>query len=135
MEFLKPVPAGLSPHVTLTVTPSPFQVSVTSTGLGDPARWITPGTDAAAAGASSFALFASESDDNPVGGLLCVLDASGACTASTLPRLATYNRISLLAVNTTTAMPSPADGLARLVTTVSFEPPLTPVGVTPGTGG
>jgi polyvinyl alcohol dehydrogenase (cytochrome) len=122
---LKPVPAGLQPQGTLAITPNPFSITITVEGLGQPQRWIDGGP-AAADGAKAFGLYISESDDNPVGGLLCILDANGTCTATTLPRVATYNRITLLALEDTTTSPTPADGLARLITTVSFEPPLSP---------
>lgn len=128
--FLKGIPAGITaPEAQITIEPAPFSVRVTSKNLGDPNAWITPGTDAATEGATSFGVFISESDDNPVGGLLCVIDASGACSADSLPRLATYNRVTILAVRDTAAMPAPADGLARLVATVTLRPPLTPSGL------
>jgi polyvinyl alcohol dehydrogenase (cytochrome) len=126
MTFLNNVPDGLTPTITLEVTPDPFRITVTSSGLGDPKQWVKPGSAAAEQGAKAFALFASESDETLQGGLVCVLDASGSCTADTLPSLATYNRLTLLAVNDTSGMPTPSEGIARLVVTRSFEPPLTP---------
>jgi polyvinyl alcohol dehydrogenase (cytochrome) len=122
---LKPVPAGLSPHGTLEITPDPYSVTVHVEGLGQPQQWIEGGP-AASEGATAFGLYISESDDNPVGGLLCILDASGSCTATTLPRDSTYNRITLLALKDTATAPTLVDGLARLITTLSFEPPLAP---------
>jgi polyvinyl alcohol dehydrogenase (cytochrome) len=129
---LKPVPEGATPAGTLLVEPDPFKVTVTASGLGPPSRWITPGTTAADSGAQYYAVFISESDDNPVGGLLCVLDpsvetaAGGSCTGETLPRMATYNRITILAVSDPTTLPPIVEGLARLVSTVNFDPVLQP---------
>jgi len=124
---LKPVPAGLTPSGTLTIAPDPFSVTISTTGLGRPEQWLTPGSAATDTGARAFALYASESDDNPVGGLLCVLDDAGTCTTTSLPRMTTYNRITLLAVNDPSTLPPIAEGLARIVTTVSFDPLLQPV--------
>ncbi len=123
---LKPVPDGLDPKGTLEVQPDPYRITVTATGLGRPDQWLNSGTDAAAEGAKMFALYISESDDNPVGGLLCVLDDTGSCSATTLPRSTTYNRITLLAVNDPSNLPPIAQGLARIITTISFDPLLAP---------
>ncbi|MGZ6995188.1 MAG: hypothetical protein ACXVIM_08250 [Acidimicrobiia bacterium] len=72
-------------------------------------------------------MFLSESDDNPTGGLVCVLDASFECTGNHIPRRgATYNRASIVAVKDAQTVPTLADGFERLVTTVSFDPPLQP---------
>ncbi|MBI2706563.1 MAG: PQQ-binding-like beta-propeller repeat protein [Actinobacteria bacterium] len=123
---LKPPPAGLTPSGTMEVTPDPFSVTARFSGLGSPQQWVDGGP-AAAEGATVFGLFASESDDNPVGGLLCILGADESCAATTLPRLATYNRITLLALKDANSPPKGvADGVPRLITTMSFEPPLTP---------
>jgi polyvinyl alcohol dehydrogenase (cytochrome) len=126
---LRPPPEGLDPSATLRITTDPFTVRVDASGLGRPEQWLEPETPAAATGATVFSLFISERDDNPVGGLLCVLDDNGSCTADSLPRMApAYNRISLLAMPAADApLPSPADGVARLIVTVSFDPPLRPV--------
>ena len=123
---LKPVPDGLDPKGTLEVQPDPYRITVTASGLGRPEQWLNPGTDAAAEGAKVFALYISESDDNPVGGLLCVLDDAGTCSATTLPRSTTYNRITLLAANDPSNLPPIAQGLARIITTISFDPRLDP---------
>ncbi|MCX7619354.1 MAG: PQQ-binding-like beta-propeller repeat protein [Acidimicrobiales bacterium] len=129
---LKPIPNGATPAGTLLIEPDPFKVTVTASGLGPPSAWITPGTSAADSGATRYAVFISESDDNPVGGLLCVLDpgvetaAGGSCTGDSLPRLATYNRITILAVNDPSALPPIVEGLARLVSTINFDPVLKP---------
>ncbi len=123
---LKDPPPGTSPEGTLLIEPDPFRITIETTGLGDPAAWIQPGTPAAEAGASAYGLFISERDDDPNGGYLCVLDDGGRCTGESVPRPgASYSRISVLAVADTDEVPSPADGFSRLVTTISFEPPLT----------
>lgn len=126
---LRPAPDGLDPTLTLEIDADPFEVRVSGSGLGDPAQWLQAGSPAADQGATAFALFASESDDDPTGGLLCIMDADYSCTTDSLPRLTTYNRITLLAVERPDSpLPSPQDGVARLIVTLSFNPPLTPVG-------
>jgi hypothetical protein len=126
-EIKKP-PAGLNPSATLEVTERPFRVRVEAEGLGPPIGWLRPGTPAAAAGATEYAVFVSESDDNPTGGLVCVLDENFDCTGTKVPRRgATYNRISIVAVKDRKTLPTLADGYERLVTTHSFDPPLAPV--------
>jgi polyvinyl alcohol dehydrogenase (cytochrome) len=122
-------PEGTDPTATLEITSDPFTVTIRTTGLGDPAAWLRPGGPAEAEGATQFALFASERDDNPVGGLLCVLSDDGSCTGTALPRLATYNRISLLAVAEPSTLPPIAEGIDRLMLTIAFDPPLTPEGL------
>jgi hypothetical protein len=128
MDFsLKRPPAGLTPSVTLTVDERPFRVTVDATGLGPPAGWLRPGTPAAAAGAVAYGVFISERDDDPSGGLVCVLDDRGHCSGTRIPRRgASYNRISLIAIESRTQAPTLADGFERLVTTQSFSPPLSP---------
>ena len=123
---LRPPPDGLQPVAQLEITTDPFRVTIHATGLGLPSQWLQPGSPAAAAGATVFGLFISESDDNPVGGVLCILDASGSCSADSLPRRAPYNRISLIALERPDAVPTVSDGPARLLATTSFTPPLTP---------
>jgi polyvinyl alcohol dehydrogenase (cytochrome) len=121
-------PAGLTPSMTLRVTRQPWRVEAHANGLGDPNAWLRPGSPAAREGAVAFALFISERDDNPTGGILCVLDAGLSCTSSAIPRAgATYNRITLLAVKDTTRLPSITEGVNRLVATQAFNPPLRPV--------
>jgi polyvinyl alcohol dehydrogenase (cytochrome) len=122
-------PPGLQPAVNLTITTDPFSVTVQGSDLGQPAQWLQPGSTAAQRGATAFGLFISESDDNPTGGVLCIMDADYFCTTDSLPRLTTYNRITLLAVESAdSGLPTPQEGAARLIVTVSFSPPLTPVG-------
>lgn len=124
---LKRPPAGLTPTAELEITEQPFRLRMTATGLGPPSGWMRPGTPAAAAGATAYAVFLSESDDNPTGGLVCVLDADLGCTGRRIPRRgATYNRVSLVAVKDPQTIPTLTDGYERLVTTVSFDPPLQP---------
>jgi len=121
-------PPGVTPHLRLEVTLDPWRVEVQTTGLGPPAAWIRPGSVAAATGATRYGVFISESDDNPQGGLLCVLDADGACSTRTVPRRgATYSRITVLAITDSDELPSPAEGVNRLVVTKSFDPLLTPI--------
>ena len=123
---LRQPPAGLTPAATLEITESPFRLHVTTSGLGDPAQWVRPGSAAAQVGATGFGVFMSESDDNPTGGRVCVLGSDGSCTGRRLPRAgATYNRVTIVAMKGNT-MPSLVDGFDRLVTTTSFTPPLAP---------
>jgi hypothetical protein len=57
-----------------------------------------------------------------------VLDAEGSCTTKAIPREgATYNRITVLAITDSDELPSPAEGVDRLMVTKSFDPPLAPV--------
>jgi polyvinyl alcohol dehydrogenase (cytochrome) len=121
-------PAGLTPRMQLRVDLDPWRAVVKTEGLGDPAAWLRPGSVAQQSGATRFGAFISESDDNPQGGLLCVLDAEGSCTTRKIPRDgATYNRITVLAITDSNELPSPAEGVDRLVVTKSFDPPLAPV--------
>ena len=124
---LKKPPAGLTPTARLEITQRPFRLRLDADGLGPPGGWLRPGTPATAAGATAYAVFLSESDDNPTGGLVCVLNATFDCTGDQIPRRgATYNRASIVAVKDVHTLPTLADGFERLVTTVSFDPPLQP---------
>ncbi len=59
---------------------------------------------------------------------MCVFDETLACSGDAIPRPgATYNRLTLLAVDDATELPSLAEGATRLVATRSFDPPLRPV--------
>jgi polyvinyl alcohol dehydrogenase (cytochrome) len=121
-------PAGVTPSMTLSVSLDPWRVEVKTQGLGPAAAWLRPGTSAQRAGATRYGVFISERDDNPQGGLLCVLDEQGSCTSKEIPREgATYNRITILAITGSDELPSPAEGVNRLVTTMAFNPPLAPV--------
>lgn len=125
---LKSPPPGLTPTASLVVTERPFRIRLEATGLGPPSGWLRAGSPAASAGATAYAVFLSESDDNPTGGLVCVLDAASRCTGTHVPRRgATYNRVTLVAVKDAKTVPTLADGFDRLVTTGSFDPPLRPV--------
>ncbi len=128
MQFdLKKPPTGLNPSVSLEITESPFELTVKASGLGPPEGWLRPGSAAAQAGASAYAIYLSESDDNPTGGLICVLDEHLGCTGHKIPRPgATYNRATLIAVKDPSKFPPIAEGFERLVTTQSFNPPLQP---------
>jgi polyvinyl alcohol dehydrogenase (cytochrome) len=124
---LKKPPVGRSPSATLLANESPFSLSVTAKDLGPPIAWLRPGSAAAQAGATLYGVFLSESDDNPTGGLVCLLDATFSCRGTKIPRPgATYNRVSIVAVKDAKTLPTLSDGYDRLVTTVSFTPPLAP---------
>src|SRR4029077_6782671 len=91
-------PPGASPRMQLRVTRDPWHVDIKTDGLGDPAAWLRAGSPAQQQGATRYGVFISERDDNPQGGLLCVLDPEGSCSTATIPRAgATYNRITVLA--------------------------------------
>jgi hypothetical protein len=124
---IKTPPNGLTPTAELEITERPFRLRVQAEGLGPPQDWLRPDSPAAAVGANRYAVFMSESDDNPTGGLVCVLDADLRCSGSKIPRRGgTYNRVSIVAVQGDT-LPTLADGFDRLVSTQSFDPPLAPV--------
>ncbi len=121
-------PPGITPSMRLDITLDPWHVDVHTKGLGPPSAWIRAGSVSAGTGATRYGLFISESDDNPQGGLLCVLDADGACSTDVVPRPGgSYSRVTLLAITDSDALPSPAEGVNRLVVTKSFDPLLTPV--------
>jgi len=114
---------------TVQLTLDPFRVEVRTDGLGSPERWLRPGTPVAAEGATTFAVFLSQGTDNPVGGLVCVLDADGDCTGTDNPAPgASYDRISILAVVEPGQLPSIAEGVERIVATNGFDVPVTPGG-------
>jgi len=113
---------------TVQVSLDPFKVVVQADDLGEPNRWLRPGSAAQKAGATNFAVYLSQGTDNPTGGLLCELDADDDCVATKLPgrRGATYDRISILAVKDPRKLPSLAEGFDRLVTTNGLDIPITP---------
>jgi polyvinyl alcohol dehydrogenase (cytochrome) len=112
---------------TLSVSLEPFRVEVQAEGLGDPSRWLRPGSAAAESGATVFALFASQGTDDPTGGLLCVLDQRFHCVTDDIPIPGvTFDRISLLAVSDPSELPPLVEGFDRLVATNSFEFPFLP---------
>ncbi len=121
-------PTGLQPTPSWRSTPPvPGHHQRHRPGAAD--QWLQPGSPAAAAGATVFGLFISESDDNPVGGVLCILDASGSCTtdSSASPDPVQPHHPDR---PRRTRRPVP-DGLGRPGpphATTSFTPPLTPVG-------
>jgi polyvinyl alcohol dehydrogenase (cytochrome) len=125
LEFeLKTPPPGTTPAMTIHLRPQPFRLEARAEGLGDPAAWLRPGSTAAAKGAVTYGVFAS--DDAQKGSLLCVLDGAFDCVSETLPAdlRPNYNRISVLAIANTPTLPSPAEGFDRLVTTVSLDEPV-----------
>ncbi|MDG2026633.1 MAG: PQQ-binding-like beta-propeller repeat protein [Acidimicrobiales bacterium] len=122
---LKDPPPDADPVIEMRITADPFSLTVTATGLGDPAGWIPEGTATAGVGASVYGVMISERDDNPNGGFVCILDESGTCTGSTVPNPgASYSRISILALVNVDVVPDALDGFNRLVETISFNPPL-----------
>jgi len=124
---LKEPPPGTTPTATFHLTLDPWRIVIETTGLGDPESWLRAGSPAAADGATRFGVFISESDDQPQGGLLCVLDNDGSCESSVIPRAgAAYSRISILAITDSNELPEIAQGFDRLVTTKSFTPSFVP---------
>jgi polyvinyl alcohol dehydrogenase (cytochrome) len=118
---------------TLHLTAEPFRLVVEAEGLGDPARWLRPGSAAARAGASQFAVFMSQGTDDPVGGLACVLDGGPdgdlTCATDEIPNPGTaYDRISILAVDDPGEFPPIAEGFDRMVTTNALDVPFAPRG-------
>jgi polyvinyl alcohol dehydrogenase (cytochrome) len=112
---------------TVQVSLDPFRVEVLAEGLGPPERWLRPGSPAAAAGATVYGVYLSQGTDNPVGGLVCVLDENDDCTSSDNPAPgATYDRISILAVAEPGELPSIVEGVDRIVATNGFDVPVTP---------
>ncbi len=125
--FLKEDPPGTAPDLELTITSDPFTVELVGRGFGPPEGWLREG--GAATSAATYALFASESDDDPNGGLICVLDDRGdgsiGCRGDAVPIPGRrYSRLSVLAVDDPSTLPGPAEGFDRLVATISFDPPL-----------
>ena len=66
------------------------------------------------------------SDDSLKGALLCVLDGSFDCVNEVVPDHPErkYNRLSILAIANTPALPSASEGFDRLVTTVALDQPV-----------
>ncbi len=125
-------PPGTDPRFELLVEPDPFRVRVTAADIGDPSGWLRPGSAAAEVGAQVFGVVISESDDDPQsGGVLCTFRAGeDGCTAASVPVLQDqYTRISILALQDPTTVPTVAEGVDRLVRSQSFDPPLKPVAV------
>jgi hypothetical protein len=114
---------------TVRVQLDPFRVEVRADGLGSPGRWLRPGSPAASDGASAFGVYLSQGTDNPVGGLVCVLDTADDCTGTENPAPgASYDRISILAVDDPETLPSITEGIDRIVTTNGLDIPVTPGG-------
>ncbi len=138
---LKDPPAGIDPRMSLRISADPASVTVQASGLGPPQGWLRPGSPAANAGASSYAVFLSKGVDNPNGALVCVLEpvddtAAGdgdsepgamSCETDAIADLGSdFDRLSVLAVDDATTLPPIAEGYDRLVDTISFDPPLRP---------
>jgi polyvinyl alcohol dehydrogenase (cytochrome) len=114
---------------TVRIQLDPFRVEVRAAGLGSPGRWLRPGSPAASDGATAFGVYLSQGTDNPVGGLVCILDAADDCTGTDNPAPgASYDRISILAVDDPDTLPSITEGIDRIVTTNGLEIPVTPGG-------
>jgi polyvinyl alcohol dehydrogenase (cytochrome) len=114
---------------TVQVSADPFRVEVRAEGLGPPERWLRPGSTAAGDGAHAYGVYLSQGTDNPVGGFVCVLDENYECTSTDIPTPgASYDRISILAVDQPSELPSITEGFDRLVTTNSFDIPFAPRG-------
>ncbi len=112
---------------TLHISADPFRIEVDAEGLGDPTRWLRPGSAAASAGASVFAVFMSQGTDDPVGGLVCVLDEDFDCTGDEIPNPGTaYDRVSILAVDDPGEFPPIAEGFDRMAATNSLAVPFAP---------
>jgi hypothetical protein len=112
---------------TVHIEASPFRVSVDAEGLGAPSRWLRPGSAAAGDGARVYGVYLSQGTDNPVGGLVCVLDDAFDCTGTSNPLPgATYDRISILAVDEPGELPSISEGFDRMVATNSIGVPFAP---------
>lgn len=118
---LKNPPAGTSPAIALRLSPDPYRIEVRADDLGDPAAWVRPGGIAAEQGAVAYGVFVS--DDSLNGALLCVLDGAFDCVGEDLPAGATsrYNRVTILAIADTQALPSPTEGFDRIVSTVALD--------------
>ncbi|KAA0236074.1 MAG: Outer membrane protein assembly factor BamB [Acidimicrobiales bacterium] len=126
---LKEPPAGTSPVITLRIQPNPLSITVEATGLGPPIDWLRPNSPAAEAGATTYGVFVSSGIDNPVGGVVCTFaPEEGGCTADSMPVNAeSYDRITVAALVDADTQPTLQDGYDRLVSTITFEPPLVPV--------
>jgi polyvinyl alcohol dehydrogenase (cytochrome) len=112
---------------TVQITLDPFKLVVQADGLGDPSRWLRPGSMAQRAGATTYGVYLSQGTDNPTGGLVCTLDENFDCTGTKLQaKGASYDRISILAVKDPKELPSLAEGFDRLVTTNAIDIPITP---------
>jgi hypothetical protein len=99
----------------------------TTAGLGPPERWLRPGSAAADGGAQRYGVYLSEGTDNPLGGLVCVLDDDFDCTGTDNPLPgARYDRLSILAVDEAGALPSLTEGFDRMVATNSRAVPFAP---------
>jgi hypothetical protein len=129
MRFgLKPAPAGTNPSATLLLTTDPYSIRVQGSDFGEPIDWLRPDGPNVEVGATAFGAYLSTSDDNPIGGLLCIFDENLLCEGDTIPNLQpSYHRLTILALKDANTAPTLQDGLDRLMTTMTFEPPLTVV--------
>jgi polyvinyl alcohol dehydrogenase (cytochrome) len=112
---------------TVRIEARPFRVTVEAEGLGAPDRWLRPGSAAAGSGAQLYGVYLSEGTDNPVGGLVCVLDDDFDCTGTDNPLPgARFDRLSILAVDEAGELPSLTEGFDRMVATNSLAVPFAP---------
>ena len=98
------------------------------TGLGDPAAWLRPGSLAAATGRDAVRRVHLRERRQPTGRAALRARRRRERARHEDPAAgATYNRITVLAITDSNELPSPAEGVDRLVVTTSFDPPLAPV--------
>ena len=115
---------------TLHITADPFRIEVDAEGLGDPTRWLRPGSAAADAGASVFAVFMSQGTDDPVGGLVVRArrrTSTAPPTRSPTRAPPTTGSASWPSTNPA-AFPPIAEGFDRMVATNTLEVPFAPRG-------
>jgi polyvinyl alcohol dehydrogenase (cytochrome) len=112
---------------TVHIEARPFRVTVDADGLGPPDRWLRPGSAAEDTGAQLYGVYLSEGTDDPVGGLVCVLDDDFDCTGTENPLPgASFDRLSILAVDEAGELPSITEGFDRMVATNSLAVPFAP---------
>ncbi len=114
-------PTGRQPSMTVHLRPDPFRIEVRADDLGDPDAWIHEGADKDAVAYGVFV-----SDDSLKGTLLCVLDGDYDCVNDVVPENPgrKYNRISVLAIENSPALPAASEGFNQLVTTKALDQPV-----------
>jgi polyvinyl alcohol dehydrogenase (cytochrome) len=114
-------PTGRQPSMTVHLRPDPFRIEVRADDLGDPDAWIHEGADKDAVAYGVFV-----SDDSLEGTLLCVLDGNYDCVNDVVPENPgrKYNRISVLAIENSPALPAASEGFNQLVTTKALDQPV-----------
>ena len=119
-------PAGLTPSMTLLVTRDPWRVEVKAQGLGAPAAWLRAGSPARARVPAPSASSSRSATTTPRGSPLRARREPVVHEQRDPRRGAAYSRITVLAVNDTSRLPSITEGVNRLVVTHAFNPPLRP---------